>query len=70
MAKAAAKREALPSDVFYHVIDTLAIRNLEGLQITQDVDGHRIINLIMVEDWQAPITLYLQGHPIAKRPKG
>jgi hypothetical protein len=29
------------------------------LQITQDIDGHRIVNLIMAEDWRAPITLYL-----------
>jgi hypothetical protein len=62
LAKAAAKGEALPSDVFYHVIGTPAIRNLEGLQITQDTEGHRIINLIMAEDWWAPITLYLQSH--------
>jgi hypothetical protein len=39
-----------------------AVRNLKGLQITQDTEGHRIVNLIMVEDWRAPITLYLQGH--------
>jgi ribonuclease HI len=65
LAKAAAKGEALPSNVFYHVIGTPAVHNPEGLQITQDVEGHRIVNLIMVEDWQAPITLYLQGnyHP-------
>jgi hypothetical protein len=62
LAKAAAKGEALPSDVFYHVIDTPAIRNPEGLQITQDTEGHRIVNLIMAEDWRAPIILYLQGH--------
>jgi ribonuclease HI len=31
LAKAAAKGEALPSDVFYHVIGTPAVRNLEGL---------------------------------------
>jgi ribonuclease HI len=62
LAKAAAKGEALPSDVFYHVISTPAIRNPEGLQIMQDVDGHRIINLIMAEGWRALITLYLQGH--------
>jgi hypothetical protein len=52
----------LLSDVFYQVIGTPAIRNPEGLQITQDTEGHHIINLIMVEDWRAPITLYLQGH--------
>jgi hypothetical protein len=62
LAKAAAKGEALPSDMFYHVIGTPAVRNPEGLQITQDDEGHRIVNLIMAEDWQAPITLYLQGH--------
>jgi hypothetical protein len=59
LAKAAAKGEALPSDVFYHVIGTPAVHNLEGLQITQDADGHRIVNLIMAEDGRAPITLYL-----------
>jgi hypothetical protein len=52
----------LPSDVFYHVIATPTIRNPEGLQIKQDTDGHWIVNLIMTEDWRAPITLYLQGH--------
>jgi hypothetical protein len=62
LAKAAAKGEALPSDVFYHVIGTPAVRNPEGLQITQDTEGHRIVNLIMAKDWWAPITLYLQGH--------
>jgi hypothetical protein len=50
LTKAAAKGEALPSDVFYHVIGTLAVRNPEGLQITQDTEGHRIVNLIMAED--------------------
>jgi hypothetical protein len=62
LAKAAAKGEALPSDVFYHGIGTPAARNPEGLQITQDSKGHRIVNLIMAEDWRAPITLYHQGH--------
>jgi hypothetical protein len=62
LAKAAAKGKTLPSDVFYHVIGTLAVRNPEGLQVTNDAEGHRIINLIMTEDWRAPITLYLQGH--------
>jgi ribonuclease HI len=36
LAKAAARGEALPSDVFYHVISTLAVRSPEGLQITND----------------------------------
>jgi ribonuclease HI len=62
LAKAVAKGEALPSDVFYHVIGTLAVYNPEGLQITQDAKGHRIVNVIMAEDWRAPITLYFQGH--------
>jgi ribonuclease HI len=62
LAKAAAKGEVLPSDVFYHVIGTPAVHNPEGLQITQDADGHRIVNLIMTEDWRAPIILYVQGH--------
>jgi hypothetical protein len=62
LAKAAAKGEALPSDAFYHVIGTPVVRNTEGLQITNDDEGHRIVNLILGEDWRAPITLYLQGH--------
>jgi hypothetical protein len=48
--------------VFYHVIGTPVVHNPEGLQITQDAEGHHIVNLIMTEDWRAPITLYLQGH--------
>jgi hypothetical protein len=59
LAKAAAKGEPLSSDVFYHIVGTPAVRNPEGLQITQDADGHRIVNLIIAEDWQTPITLYL-----------
>jgi hypothetical protein len=59
LAKAAAKGEALPFNVFYHVVGTPAVKNPDGLQITQDADGHRIVNLIMAEDWRAPITLYL-----------
>jgi hypothetical protein len=47
---------------FFHIVGTLAVRNPEGLQITQDAHGHRRVNLIMTEDWWAPITLYLQGH--------
>jgi ribonuclease HI len=53
LAKAAAKGEALPSDVFYHVIGTPTYCNPERLQIMQDIDGHRIVNLIMAEDWRA-----------------
>ena len=62
MAKAAARGESLPSDVFYHVIGTPAVQSLEGLQITNDREGHHIVNLIMTEDWRAPITLFLQGY--------
>jgi ribonuclease HI len=62
LAKAAARGETLPSDVFYHVIGTPAVCNPEGLQVTNDAEGHRIVNLIMTEDWRAPITLFLQGY--------
>jgi hypothetical protein len=62
LAKAAARGETLPSDVFYHIIGTPDVRNLEGLQVTNDTEGHRIVNLIMIEDWRAPITLFLQGY--------
>jgi ribonuclease HI len=50
LAKGAARGETLPSDVFYHVIGTPAVRNPEGLQVTDDAEGHRIVNLIMTED--------------------
>jgi hypothetical protein len=49
LAKAAAKGEPLPSDVFFNTIGTPAVRNPEGLQITQDLDGRQIVNLIMIE---------------------
>jgi ribonuclease HI len=62
LAKAAARGEVLPSDVFYHVIGMPAVRSPEGLQITNDTEGHRIVNLIMTKDWRAPITLFLQGY--------
>jgi ribonuclease HI len=62
LAKAAARGETFPSDVFYHVIGTPAVRNPEGLHVTNNAEGHRIVNLIMTEDWQAPITLFLQGY--------
>jgi ribonuclease HI len=62
LAKAAARGEALPSDVFNHVIGTPAVRSPESLQITNDSEGHRIVNLIMTEDQRAPITLFLQGY--------
>jgi ribonuclease HI len=62
LAKAATRDKALPSDVFYHVVGTPAVRSPEGLQITTNAEGHRIVNLIMVEDWRAPITLFLQGY--------
>jgi hypothetical protein len=62
LAKAAARGETLPSDVFYHIVGTPAVRNPEGLQVTNDVEGHHIINLIMTKDWWAPITLFLQGY--------
>lgn len=55
LAKAAARGEALPSDVFYHVIGTPAVCNPEGLQITNDAEGHRIVNLIMTEDWRSTL---------------
>jgi ribonuclease HI len=62
LAKAAARGETLPSDVFYHVIGTLAVRNPEGLKVTNDAEGHRIVNLIMTEDWRGPIKLFLEGY--------
>lgn len=62
LAKAATKCGPLPSYVFFHVIGTPVVRNLEGLKITYDLEGQTIVNLIMIKDWRALITLYLQGH--------
>jgi hypothetical protein len=62
LAKAAARGETLPSDMFYHIIGTPAIRNPEGLQVTNNAKGHHIVNLIMTEDWRAAITMFLQGY--------
>ena len=62
LAKAAARRDLMPSDVFLHMIETPAVRDLEGLRITKDPVGQRIVNLIMTKDGRGPITLYLQGH--------
>jgi ribonuclease HI len=62
LAKAVARGKTLPSDVFYHVIGTPVVRNPEGLQVTNDPEGHHIVNLIMTKDWRAPITLFLQGY--------
>jgi ribonuclease HI len=39
LAKATARGEALPSDVFYHVIGTPAVHNLEGMQLTTNAEG-------------------------------
>jgi phage terminase Nu1 subunit (DNA packaging protein) len=50
LAKAAARGETLPSVVFYHVFGMPTVRNREGLQVTNDAEGHRIVNLIMTED--------------------
>jgi ribonuclease HI len=51
LAKVGARGETLPSDVFFHVIGTPAVRNPVGLQVTNNAEGHRIVNLIMTEDW-------------------
>jgi hypothetical protein len=73
LAKAAVMGEPLPSDVFYHVVGTSAIRNPEHLQITQDADGHRIVNLIMAETGglQSPYTFKVTTiHLTTMKPKG
>jgi hypothetical protein len=62
LAKAAATGNPLPSDVFFHIIGILVVRNPKGLQIIEHPEDQRIVNLIMTEDWRAPITIYLQGH--------
>jgi hypothetical protein len=61
LAKAAAKGDPLPYEVFFHTITTPAVRNLKGLHITQDPDGRRIVHLIMTEHWRAPSPYTLKG---------
>jgi ribonuclease HI len=73
LAKAAAKGEPLPSDVFYHIIGTPVVRNPEGLQITQDADRHWIVNLKWPKTGglRSPFTFkVITIHPIAMNPKG
>jgi hypothetical protein len=53
LAKVAVRGDPMPSNVFFQIIEASIVR---------DPDGHRIISLIMTEDWRAPIALYLQGH--------
>jgi hypothetical protein len=50
LAKAAAKGDLLPSDVSFHTIGTPAVRNPEGLQITQDPNGRRIVHYFLLKD--------------------
>jgi hypothetical protein len=59
LAKAVSRSDPITSDVFFHTIGTPVVRNPEGLQITDDPEDQRIVNLIMTKDWRAPITLYL-----------
>jgi hypothetical protein len=50
LAKAATRGDPIPSDVFFHTIDIPVVRNPEGLKITDDPEGQRIVNLIMTKD--------------------
>jgi hypothetical protein len=50
LAKAVAKGDPMPSDVFFHTIGTLVVRNPEGVKITEDPKGQRIVNLSMTKD--------------------
>jgi hypothetical protein len=61
LAKAVTRGETLPSDVFYHVIGTPVVCNPEGLQVTSDFEGHRIVNLIMTEVLLAKHCLLIQS---------
>jgi hypothetical protein len=44
LVKASAKGDPLSSDMFFHTIGTLVVRNPEGLHITQDSDGRESYN--------------------------
>ena len=52
LTKAAARKEALPPDVFYEKITKPSIKQCNEKQI----------NAILSDDWRSPIMAYLQGH--------
>jgi ribonuclease HI len=54
LAKAAAKKELLPLDVFFQVVEDPSVKTVE--------QEARMINVVQGEDWQAPIMAYLCHH--------
>ena len=54
LAKVAAQGIALPSDVFYEVINQPSIE--------LNIKASKLINSIHSEDWRAPIMAYLKGY--------
>jgi hypothetical protein len=47
LAKAVASGDPITSEVFFHTIAIPVVRNPEGLEITDDLEGQRIVNQIM-----------------------
>jgi ribonuclease HI len=54
LAKAAAKKELLPLDVFFQVVEDPSVKIVE--------QEARMINVVQGEDWRAPIMAYLCHH--------
>jgi hypothetical protein len=54
LAKAAARKAALPPDVFFQVIEDPSIKTV--------VPKPRMVNVVLGEDWRAPIMAYLHHH--------
>lgn len=46
LAKTAARRDPVPSDVFFHVVGAPMVIDPDGLRITKDPNDQRIISLI------------------------
>lgn len=47
LAKAVASGDPITLEVFFHTIAIPVVRNPEGLEITDDLEGQRIVNQIM-----------------------
>jgi hypothetical protein len=54
LAKAVARKTALPPNVFFQTIEDSSVKTIEP--------GLRMVNIIQGEDWRAPIMTYLRHH--------
>jgi hypothetical protein len=54
LAKAAARKMVLPSDVLFQTIKDPSVKTVEP--------EPRMVNIVQGEDWRAPIMAYLRHH--------